>query len=73
MFQGFGKLDVRQVELGVDSLSISAHKVHGPKGIGAIWRRGRTPLAPLVSGGGVLVRMRPEQWLTVDYSKQFQV
>jgi nitroimidazol reductase NimA-like FMN-containing flavoprotein (pyridoxamine 5'-phosphate oxidase superfamily) len=25
------------------------------------------------SGGGVLVRMRPEQWLTVDYSKQFQV
>jgi len=25
------------------------------------------------SGGGVLVRLRPEQWLTVDYSKQFQV
>lgn len=50
--QGFGKLDVRLPELGVDTISISAHKFHGPKGVGALVVGKGTPLRPLVFGGG---------------------
>jgi len=50
--QAFGKLDVRLAELGADSLSISAHKIHGPKGAGALVCRGERRPVPLVFGGG---------------------
>ncbi|MDQ4502136.1 cysteine desulfurase family protein [Sinomonas sp. ASV322] len=43
-------LDVR--ELGVDSLSISGHKVGAPKGVGALYVAGRVSVEPLVDGGG---------------------
>jgi len=43
-------LDVR--ELSVDLLSIAAHKFYGPKGVGALFVREGTPVAPLVHGGG---------------------
>ena len=43
-------LDVR--ELGVDLLSIAAHKFYGPKGVGALFVREGTPVAALVHGGG---------------------
>ncbi|ERK65871.1 cysteine desulfurase domain protein, partial [Leifsonia aquatica ATCC 14665] len=47
---GWLPLDVR--ELGVDALSVSGHKIGAPKGIGALFVRGRIPLEPVLHGGG---------------------
>jgi len=49
-FAGLAPLDVRTK--GADSIAISAHKLHGPKGIGALWLRKGKRLAPLYGGGG---------------------
>jgi len=50
--QAFGKLSVDLEELDADSVAISAHKLHGPKGVGAlVLRRGADP-EPLIRGGG---------------------
>lgn len=47
--QGFGRI---AVPAGVDMAAISAHKVHGPKGVGALWLRDGLDLPPLMHGGG---------------------
>ncbi|MBI4508477.1 MAG: cysteine desulfurase [Deltaproteobacteria bacterium] len=50
--QAVGKIPVDVRGLGVDTLALSAHKLHGPKGVGALWLRKGARLSPLWSGGG---------------------
>ncbi len=50
--QGFCKIPIRPDKLGVDLLSISSHKVHGPKGAGALYIRQGARILPLLFGGG---------------------
>lgn len=50
--QGLGRIQLDPDALGVDLLSISAHKIYGPKGVGALWVRQRVALAAQNTGGG---------------------
>ena len=50
--QSFGKIEVDVEKLNVDLLSLSSHKLNGPKGVGAIYIRKGTRLVPLIHGGG---------------------
>jgi cysteine desulfurase len=50
--QAAGKIPLDVNALGVDLLSLTAHKMYGPKGCGAIFIRKRTELTPLIMGGG---------------------
>lgn len=50
--QAFGKLPVKVDDTGADLLTISAHKINGPKGVGALYVRMGTRIQPLITGGG---------------------
>lgn len=49
--QAFGRIPIDVSVLPIDLLSLSAHKVHGPKGAGALWARSGVKLAPVATGG----------------------
>ena len=57
--QAFGKLPLDPRELGVDLMSMSAHKIHGPKGIGALYVRRGAHIEPHSYGGGQEKNLRP--------------
>ena len=59
--QAVGKVPVNVQEHNIDLMSISGHKIYGPKGIGAIYirRRPRVRLEPQMSGGGQVGRAEP--------------
>tara|TARA_R110002124_G_scaffold18803_4_gene76128 strand:+ start:710 stop:1921 length:1212 start_codon:yes stop_codon:yes gene_type:complete len=50
--QALGKIPVNVAMLGVDYLTVSAHKVGGPQGVGALWHRAGAPLKAILYGGG---------------------
>lgn len=50
--QGFGKVPIDVEAMGIDLMSITAHKIYGPKGVGALYRRPFTVITPLLHGGG---------------------
>jgi len=56
--QAAGRIPVDAEAWGVDLLSLSAHKMHGPKGAGALWVRRGVALEPLIAGGGQEKRLR---------------
>ena len=56
--QSFGKLRIYPKRMGIDLLSVSAHKIHGPKGIGFLYVKDKTKMKPLIHGGGQQKNMR---------------
>lgn len=56
--QAFGKYTIYPGRMGIDMMSISGHKFHGPKGVGALYIRDRVKVKPIVYGGGQQSGMR---------------
>lgn len=57
--QAYGKLPLAPARQGIDLLTISGHKIHGPKGVGALYVKKGVHLAPRVFGGGQESNVRP--------------
>lgn len=56
--QAFGKLRLNPAKMGVQLMSVSSHKIHGPKGVGALYAAKSARLKPLMYGGGQESLMR---------------
>lgn len=56
--QSFGKFQIRPKKAGIDLLSVSGHKIHGPKGVGFLYIKEKTKINPLILGGGQQDGMR---------------
>ena len=56
--QAYGKYVIRPKKQGIDLLSVSSHKIHGPKGVGFLYIRSGVKIKPLIYGGGQQAGMR---------------
>ncbi len=56
--QSYGKIPIRPAQWGISLLSVSGHKIHGPKGAGFLYIREKTKIEPLSYGGGQQSGMR---------------
>lgn len=56
--QGFGKIPFTAASLGADMITLSSHKIHGPKGVGALYIKSGTTINPIIHGGGQQGNMR---------------
>ena len=56
--QSFGKLRIYPKKMGIDLLSVSSHKIHGPKGIGILYIDEHVKIKPIIFGGGQQKGMR---------------
>lgn len=56
--QGFGKFRIYPYKMHIDMLSVSAHKIHGPKGVGFLFIKEGTKVNPIIYGGGQQKGMR---------------
>ena len=57
--QAFCKMPLKPKKWGVDALTVSAHKIHGPKGVGALYLRDGARILPLLCGGEQQKKLRP--------------
>ena len=57
--QAYGKLDVKPKKLGADLVTVTAHKIHGPKGAGALYIKKGTRIVPRQYGGAQEKKIRP--------------
>ncbi len=57
--QAFGKLPLNPKRMGIDLMTVSSHKIHGPKGVGALFIKKGTKLRPVAVGGGQEDDIRP--------------
>ena len=56
--QGFGKYDIKPRQCLIDLLTTSSHKIHGPKGVGFVYKNKKLNLEPFIYGGGQQKNMR---------------
>lgn len=56
--QGYGKIHISPEKSGIDMLSLSSHKIHGPKGVGALYVKKNIKIKPIIFGGGQESQLR---------------
>lgn len=56
--QGYGKFRIYPKRMGIDLLSVSSHKIHGPKGVGFLYVNEKIKIQPMILGGGQQKGMR---------------